>query len=269
MRRLAVGAGILAAVARSAACASGTSTSARPTATCLRVVAAENFWGSIAGQLGGDHVEVTSIIDSPDADPHDYEPTTADARTIASADLVLVNGVGYDPWASKIAAANDTPGQTVLDVGKLLGLAAGANPHRWYNPDDVERVVAELTADYQRLDPADATYFAQRRTAFETTGTAAYRAAVADIKTKYSGTPIGASESIVAMLAPALGLDLVTPPDFLRAVSEGDDPTPQGQGDSSTSRSPASRSRCTSTTARTRPPTSRPSSPRPRRRGSR
>ena len=226
MRCLALGAGILGMVAVLAACSSGPPTSAGADGHVLRVVAVENFWGSIAGQLGGDHVEVTSIIDSPDADPHDYEPTTADARTIAAADVVLVNGVGYDAWASKIAAANDTPRQTVLDVGKLLGLTAGANPHRWYNPDDVSRVVSELTSDYQRVDPDDATYFAQRRTAFETTGTAAYRAAIDDIKTMYAGTRIGASESIVAMLTPTLGLDLVTPPDFLRAISEGDDPTP-------------------------------------------
>ncbi len=226
MRRSAFGAGLLVTVTMLAACSTGASSSAAADRHVLQVVAAENFWGSIAGQLGGDHVEVTSIIDSPDADPHDYEPTTADARTVAAADVVLVNGVGYDPWASKIAAANDTPGQTVLDVGKLLGLAAGANPHRWYNPDDVQRVVAELTSDYQRLDPDDATYFSQRRTAFDTTGTAAYRTAIADIKATYAGTPIGASESIVAMLAPALRLDLITPPDFLRAISEGDDPTP-------------------------------------------
>jgi zinc/manganese transport system substrate-binding protein len=195
--------------------------------TVLHVVAAENFWGSIAEQLGGDRVEVTSIVDSPDADPHDYEPTTADARSIAAADLVLVNGVGYDAWAAKIAAANDRPGQTVLDVGKLLGVPDGSNPHRWYNPDDVARVVDQLSADYQRLHPADAGYFARRRTDFDTTGTRAYHAVIADIKAKYSGQPIGASESIVATLAPALGLDLVTPPDFLRAVSEGDDPTPK------------------------------------------
>ena len=115
----------------------------------------------------------------------------------------------------------------LLDVGKLLGLDAGANPHRWYNPVDVRRVVDALTADYQRLDAEGATYFAQRRAAFDTTGTAAYRAAIEDIRTRYAGTPIGASESILAMLAPALGLELVTPPDFLRAISEGDDPTPK------------------------------------------
>src|SRR5215469_15847542 len=62
----------------------------------ITVVAAENFWGSIAGQLGGDHVQLTSIITNPQTDPHDYEPTPADARTVASAQLVIVNGIGYD-----------------------------------------------------------------------------------------------------------------------------------------------------------------------------
>ena len=74
--------------------------------TVITVVAAENFWGSIAAQLGGSHVKVTSIIDNPDADPHDYEPTAADARTVAGARLTVVNGIGYDAWADKLLAAN-------------------------------------------------------------------------------------------------------------------------------------------------------------------
>lgn len=189
------------------------------------MVAAENFWGSIAAQLGGDRVTVTSIIDSPDADPHDYEPTTADGRAIATADLVLVNGIGYDTWASRLAAANPVDGRTLLTVGDLVGVADGGNPHRWYNPADVRAVVAEITRDYQRIDPADSAYFGQQKAAFETTATAAYQAVIAEIRTKYAGTKVGASESIFAMVAPALGLDLVTPSGFLTAVSQGTDPT--------------------------------------------
>ena len=189
------------------------------------MVAAENFWGSIAAQLGGDRATVTSIIDSPDADPHDYEPTTADGRAIATADLVLVNGIGYDTWASKLAAANPVDGRTLLTVGDLVGVGDGGNPHRWYNPADVRAVVDEITRDYQRIDPADTAYFAQQKTAFETTATAAYQAVIAEIRTKYAGTKVGASESIFAMVAPALGLDLVTPSGFLTAVSQGTDPT--------------------------------------------
>ncbi len=195
------------------------------TSHVLSVVAAENFWGSIAAQVGGRQVRVRSIIDSPAADPHDYEATAADARAIAAADLVLVNGIGYDAWASKLVAADPNPARLTVTVGTVVGVPDGGNPHRWYNPVDVQHVVAVLTADYQRLDPADSAYFAQQAATFETTALAPYRAVIAEIRAKYAGTPVGASESIVAMLTPALGLDLVTPPGFLRAISEGTDPT--------------------------------------------
>ena len=195
------------------------------TSRTIQVVAAENFWGSIAAQLGGAHVRVTSVIDNPDADPHDYEPTAADGRAIAAADLVLVNGVGYDTWASRLVAANPAPDRAVVTVGQVVGVADGGNPHRWYDPDDVSEVVDRLTGEYKRLDPADASSFDALRTTFETTALAGYKSVIADIRARYAGTPVGASESIFAVLAPALGLDLVTPPAFLRAVSQGTDPS--------------------------------------------
>ncbi len=189
------------------------------------MVAAENFWGSIAEQLGGKQVKVTNIIDSPDADPHNYEPTAADGRAIASADLVLINGVGYDVWATKLAAANPDASRTELTVGDLVGLPAGGNPHRWYDPQDVAKVIDQIVADYKSLDPGHSAYFDTRKTVFETTDLAGYKAVIADINATYAGTPVGASESIFALIAPALGLDLLTPPDFLTAISEGTDPT--------------------------------------------
>jgi zinc/manganese transport system substrate-binding protein len=201
-----------------------TSTSAGP-GTKIAVVAAENFWGNIAGQLGGDHATVTSVISNPDADPHDYEPTPADGRTIAAAQYVIVNGIGYDPWASKLVDANPDPRRTVLNVGDLVGAKEGDNPHRWYSPDDVHQVIEQITADYKKIDPADASYFDQQKQMFETKTLAGYNQLISDIKAKYAGTPIGASESIVTPLADGLGLDLLTPETFLDAISEGSDPT--------------------------------------------
>ena len=228
-RVLAVTAAV-AAVVGLAGCGSPSSGSAAGSADggaskVIQVVAAENFWGSIATQLGGSHVKVTSIIDSPDADPHDYEPTAADGRAIAAADVVLINGVGYDTWATKLVAANPAPNRAVLTVGEVVGVGEGGNPHRWYNPADVTKVADQLTAEFKKADPADAAAFDAQRTAFETTDLAAYKAVITEIKTKYADTPVAASESIFAMLAPALGLDLVTPPAFLKAISEGTDPS--------------------------------------------
>ena len=151
----------------------------RRPASCS-VVAAENFWGSIASQLGGDRVQVTSVITNPATDPHDYEPTAADARTMAGAQMVIVNGIGYDPWADKLIAANPVTGRVVLNVGDLVGIKPGGNPHRWYSPANVQQVIAAIVRDYTKLDPKDAGYFAQQKRRFETKGLGAVQAADRD-----------------------------------------------------------------------------------------
>ncbi len=191
----------------------------------LRVVAAENVWGSIAAQLGGDNVSVTSIISNPNTDPHDYEPTPKDARAVASARYVIENGIGYDPWAQKLLAANPDSGRKVLVVGDLLSLKAGDNPHRWYAPDDVQKVIAQITSDLKQIDAKDAAYFDQRQQSYLSSGLQQYTALIQRIKQMYAGTPVGASESIFTPLAQALGLNLLTPAPLLNAISEGSDPT--------------------------------------------
>lgn len=196
-----------------------------PPGSRIQVVAAENFWGSIARQIGGTRVTVTSVINNPSTDPHDYEPTVQDARSIATARLVVENGVGYDPWADRLLAANPDERRIVLDVGKLAGVRPGGNPHLWYEPSVVHKVAARIAADYKRLDPRNATYFDSARNRFETVQLAEYDRLIAAIRSKYAGTRIGGSESIVSGLAPALGLDLITPASFLNAISEGSGPT--------------------------------------------
>ncbi len=208
------------------ACGSGGSAASGSGDGKLRVVAAEDFWGSLAAQLGGDKVEVTSIITSPSADPHDYEPTSEDARTMATAQLAIVNGIGYDTWATKLLEAEPNGDRAELDVGTLLGLADGDNPHQWYSPPSVQRVIDRITADYERADPAHRGYFEQRRQRFERAGLSEYHRLIERIRSRYGGTPVGASESIFVPMAAALGLDLVTPEGFLNAVSEGTEPTP-------------------------------------------
>jgi zinc/manganese transport system substrate-binding protein len=189
----------------------------------VQVVAAENFWGSIAAQVGGSHVHVTSIIVDPNADPHSYEPTAADARTVAGAQYVIVNGAGYDPWADKLLQANPASGRKELNVGNFNGKHEGDNPHMWYNPDYVTAVANKIRDDLKALDPTDAAAFDQSAQTFLTTGLARYHDLIAAIKTKYSGTPVGATESIFSYLAPGLGLNLITPYSYLKAVSEGQD----------------------------------------------
>jgi zinc/manganese transport system substrate-binding protein len=209
------------------ACSNGTAPGTNPRSGKLRVVAAENFWGSIASQLGGDRVDVTSIITNPNTDPHDYEPTPADGREIASAQYVIANGVGYDTWMTKLLSANPSTGRTTLTVGALVGAKPGDNPHRWYFPSDVEAVTKRITADLKHIDIKDAAYFDQRYKSFESNDLATYHGLLADIKRRFSGTPVGASESIFVGMAQATGLDLITPSRYMTAISEGTDPASQ------------------------------------------
>ena len=148
------------------------------------MVAAESFWGSIAAQLGGAHATVQSIVQSPAIDPHSYEPTASDARKLAVADVAVVNGIGYDRWASQLLAANPSDGRIVIDAGKVLGLGDGANPHQWYSPTSVRRLVDAITAAYRKADPKDAAYFTARRRAFETHALARYDALRARIRAR-------------------------------------------------------------------------------------
>jgi zinc/manganese transport system substrate-binding protein len=189
----------------------------------LEVVAAENFWGSIASQLGGSKVAVHSIIVNPSTDPHSYEPTASDGVALAKSQMAIVNGIGYDAWASKLIAANPSSSRTVLNVGGLLGLVEGDNPHQWYSPSSVRRVVAQIVADYSQLDPRDSAYFDQQCATFETKSLAEYNHLIATIRARYGAVPVGYSESIFQPLGEALGLKLLTPYGFAKSIAEGTD----------------------------------------------
>jgi zinc/manganese transport system substrate-binding protein len=183
------------------------------------------MWGSIAKQLGGDKVEVTNVISNPNADPHDYEPTVVDARNIATADMIVCNGAGYDPWVQKLVSASSNQGAAEVNAGTIAGVSAGSNPHLWYSPPVVESVARRITQTYQDLDPENEDYYRQQWEQFDTKGLEKYHQLISEIASTYAGTPIGASESIALPLATALGLEVITPESFVNAVSHGTDPT--------------------------------------------
>lgn len=227
---MALGAGVLAACSRSGP-TSGASASSSAAASDparykpIAVVAAENFWGSIAAQLGGDRVHVTSIVSDPNADPHQYEVNSADARLFAQASLVVTNGAGYDDWATRLLEANPSPHRLEVNVAGLVGRKTGDNPHLWYSLDYVDQAADRITADYQAMVPADSAYFAGRR---QLLGVALGGLATTQrsIRSAFGGTKVAATESIVVYLFQALGLDLISPEAFMQAVSEGTDPAP-------------------------------------------
>jgi zinc/manganese transport system substrate-binding protein len=210
-----------------AACSSSspaaTASHAGAPARTLNIVAGENFWGSIVSQLAGKAGNVTSVISDPNADPHSFESSSDGARAFAGADFVVLNGAGYDSWASKLLSGNPNSKRMVLSVADLLGKKEGDNPHFWYNPDYVAKVTDRIQSDLKNLDPADASYFDGQRAAFDN-ATRPYASTLAAIKATYSSTPVASTESIVVYLTQYLGLDLISPSGFMQAVSEGNDP---------------------------------------------
>ena len=206
-----------------AGCGGSTGSSGASSPGKLRVVAAENFWGSIAAQLGGSKVAVGSVIVNPNTDPHSYEPTASDGVAMARSQMAIVNGIGYDSWATKLLDANPSSARVVLDVGSVLGLKQGDNPHQWYSPSSVQGVIGRIVGDYKRLDPADAAYFDRQRASFQTRDLAEYDRLRSEIRTRYGGAPVGYSESIFQPLGQDLGLRLLTPYSFAKAIAEGTD----------------------------------------------
>ena len=193
--------------------------------TRVSVVAGEDSWGSIARQLGGEHAEVRSLIADPDTDAHDYEAKPSDGVAVARAQVAIVNGIGYDGWMTKLLAANPSPGRKVVTVGDVVGVKEGGNPHQWYSPRSVNSVIDAVTEALKQADPGNAGSFDAQRHAYRTEGLKRYNDLLAEIRTRYGGVEVGASESIFTPLADELGLNLITPESFLEAISEGNEPT--------------------------------------------
>ncbi len=173
----------------------------------IAVVAAENFYGDIARQIGGDRVTVVSIMNNPDQDPHLFETTPGIVRQIAGAQVVVFNGANYDPWMEKLLKAAPRPGRLEINVAALTASKPGGNPHLWYDPTIMRRVAMALEVDFNKADRAHAAdYSARLNTTLASLARIAER--VAQIKAKYAGQAVTASEPVFGLMAGALGLQM-------------------------------------------------------------
>ncbi len=212
----------------------------------IQIVAAENFWGSLISQLAGVHGNVTSIVSDPNTDPHEYQSNPADARAVANAQFVIINGMDYDTWASLLINASNTPGQVVLDAQQVVKIPnaeiATINPHLWYSPWYVNDTVHAMYKDLIKIDPTDTAYFTANYAGLNSSLYLSYMKAEDQLRAQYGGKTatvtgevlryysggvnITATESIVQFLANATGLNIITPVPFMFAVAEGNDPSP-------------------------------------------
>jgi len=207
---------------------SGTATSAAAPAACpstpVDVVVSVDQWGDIVSELGGACANVKTVLASSSVDPHDYEPSPADAASFAGAKMVVVNGADYDPWASKLAATS-AASAPVVSAAEVTKTPDGANPHLWYSPSAVTAVADAVTAELSKIDPQAASYFGDRRSAF-TTGLQPYTSLIDKIKVGASGKTYAATEGIFDYQAEAMGLVNKTPEGYQQAAANESDPSP-------------------------------------------
>jgi zinc/manganese transport system substrate-binding protein len=194
-----------------------------PTAPVAVVVSVDQ-WGDIVSELGGSCATVKTVLASSSVDPHDYEPSPADAESFSGAKLVVVNGDGYDAWAAKLAASS-AAGARVVSAADVTRTPDGANPHLWYLPSAVAAVADAVSAELSKLDPQAGDYFVRRRSEFAS-ATAQYTGLIGKIKAAAGGKSYAATETVFDYQAQALGLVNKTPEGYQRASSNGTDPSP-------------------------------------------
>jgi zinc/manganese transport system substrate-binding protein len=173
----------------------------------IDVVAAENFYGSVAQEIGGNRVSVTSILNNPDQDPHLFEVSPAIIRQIAAARVVIYNGADYDPWIEKLLKVTAKPGRVAIVAADLMNKKAGDNPHLWYDPATMPAVASALAAALAAADPAHKDDYAARLRTF-LASLAPLNDKIAAIRGKYAGTPVTASEPVFGPMADALALKM-------------------------------------------------------------
>jgi zinc/manganese transport system substrate-binding protein len=174
----------------------------------LAVVAAENFYGDVARQIGGDRVSVTSILSNPDQDPHLFETSPSVVRQIAAAQIVIFNGADYDAWMQKLIEVTPKSGRVVIVAADLVHKRAGDNPHLWYDPSTIRAVAKALTATLGEVDPAHADRYATSLSAF-LASLQPLNDKIAAIRGKFAGTPVAATEPVFGYMAAALRLTML------------------------------------------------------------
>jgi zinc/manganese transport system substrate-binding protein len=220
----------LALSACSTSASGGAAVSAGDPAGCpgkvIDVAVSVGQWGDLVRQLGGACATVTTIVSSAAIDPHDFEPGTSALAAISDADLVVVNGAGYDHWAADAVATLD-PAPAVVSAAVVAGVAgSGANPHLWYSPKIVHEMSAAVGGTLRRLaTPRAADYLAQRSAAW-TEALKPYDDAVRTLSARAPGHSFAATEPVFDLMAEAIGLSDTTPEGYRRAVSNDSDPAP-------------------------------------------
>jgi zinc/manganese transport system substrate-binding protein len=206
--------------------ACGTSTgSNRP--GVINAIGTENQYADVLSQIGGKYVDVSSILNNPNTDPHTFEASPRIAEEVSNAQLIVQNGVGYDTFMNKIESATQSSERKILVVQNLLGLPdSTSNPHLWYSPKTMPVVAKAMAAALTALQPSHKAYFESNLVLFDNS-LKPWLDAIAAFKARYGGTPVATTEPVADYLLEAMGMRNLTPFVFQADIMNGVDPAPQ------------------------------------------
>ncbi len=204
-------------------------TPALAASTITKIVAAENIYADVARQIGGSHVEVTSILSNPDEDPHLFETSPSTAKAIAGTDVVITNGADYDPWMDKLLSASGRTDRAIIVAAALVGAKSGDNPHLWYEPKTLPEVAAALAAKLEARDPADAAEYKVNLATFEKSFAPINKEIMA-LRDKHKGLKVTATEPVFGYMAKALGFEMLNEPFQLSVMNNAEPSASQVAG---------------------------------------
>jgi zinc/manganese transport system substrate-binding protein len=193
----------------------------------IDAVGAESQYANVLSQIGGRYVQVSSILNNPNTDPHTFEASPQVAEEVSAARLIVQNGVGYDSFMNKIESASSNAGRKVIVVQNLLGLPDSTpNPHLWYSPTTMPQTAKAIATALETLQPSHAAYFQANLARFETS-LKPWLDAIASFKAKDRNTPVATTEPVADYLLEAMGMDNLTPFRFQADIMNGIDPAPE------------------------------------------
>lgn len=202
-----------------------TSAPSKATNNKINIMASLDFYGQTAKAVAGKYGQVTSIIDRPSVDPHDYEPTVSTAKQASSAQLIIYNGLGYDDWMEKLTV-NKAKGARVITVGTdVANKADGANEHVWYDPAIMPKLATKIAADLSKIQPQHKHYFYQQAKKYQANAKA-ITTTINQLKKRANNQRVAVSEPVFDYSLKAIGYR-ISNTHFAHAIEEGSDPSPK------------------------------------------
>jgi len=193
----------------------------------ITAIGAENEYANVIGQIGGRYVNVASILNNPNTDPHTFESSPSVAEEVSRAQLIVQNGLGYDSFMNKIESASPSSSRRIITVQSLLGLSNDTpNPHLWYNPETMPTVALAIATDLAGLDPSEASYFEANLKTFDN-ALSPWLNAIVEFTAKYSGITVATTEPVADYMLNAIGAHNSTPFGLQADIMNGVDPSPQ------------------------------------------